>query len=76
MITAAATAADYEEGHASGVEWAKFDLRHSQSTSAGLAMLQDEARDATSRWSRAYYLGAARGYRSVIRTQKGGRWGT
>jgi hypothetical protein len=71
-----ATMQDYEEGYASGVEWGEADVREQRSTAAGLDQLAEEATTAAQRWSRAYYLGAMRGYRSVIRTRKGGRWGT
>jgi hypothetical protein len=67
---------EYAEGYSLGIEWGEADM------SAGLGLTHDEiARlreeaDTEHRWQRAFYLGALRGYRSVVRTLRAGRWGT
>lgn len=67
---------EYAEGYSLGVLWGEADM------SAGLGVthdeisrLQDESQS-EQRWARAFYLGALRGYRSVVRTLRDGRWGT
>ena len=69
-------AEEYAEGYALGAQWAEQDLRD------GLGLMPDEMErlgeeaETGSRWARAFYLGALRGYREVTRTLRDGRWGT
>lgn len=64
----------YEEGLTRGEEWAHEDQKNYTPASDTCAMLREEAQT-DQRWARAFYLGALRGYRSVARTLKAGRWG-
>ena len=66
---------EYAEGITYGTQWARQDLRNSMPVADEIARLREESRS-EQRWARAFYLGALRGYRSVTRTQKNGRWGT
>ena len=66
---------EYAEGVTYGTQWAQQDLRNSMPVADEIARLREESRS-EQRWARAFYLGALRGYRSVTRTQKDGRWGT
>lgn len=66
----------YSEGFSLGVSYAEADI------AAGLGTQHDELErlreEATTPQPhlRAFYLGALRGYRSVVRTLRDGRWGT
>lgn len=69
---------EYAEGFSYGVDWAVWDRRDHITAAAEVSLLQAEAVAAErvdSRALRAFYLGALRGYRSVARTLKAGRWG-
>lgn len=68
-------AAEYSEGHDYGTQWATQDVANSIPSSAELARLREETRT-ESRRLRAFYLGALRGYRQIVRTERAGRWGT
>lgn len=68
--------ADYRDGEAYGVEWGEQDMRDGLgTTSEWLETFRQESRAGT-QWSRAFYLGVLRGYRSIVRTLRDGRWGT
>lgn len=64
------TAIDYAEGFTLGEQWAEADRRDGLPSGPELALLEEEARGGYSRWSRAFYLGALRGYRGVVRTRR------
>ena len=66
---------EYAEGYTFGVEWAQADRAASLPAAEELSRLREEAETSTQRWSRAFYLGALRGYREITRTQLDGRWG-
>ena len=67
-------AEDYAEGLARGAEWALEDRSGYTPASETVALLREEART-DQRWARAFYLGALRGYRAVVRRKLAGRWG-
>ena len=64
----------YSDGYHVGTDWANADRRDHRPAADELAMMREEAQS-SQRWARAFYLGAMRGYRSVARTLKAGRWG-
>lgn len=65
---------DYTDGYSYGVQWAEEDRRNYAALSDEEERLHEETMT-EQRWARAFYLGALRGYRSVARTLKAGRWG-
>ena len=67
---------EYAEGYTFGVEWAQADRAAYLPAAEELSRLREEAETSKQRWSRAFYLGALRGYREITRTQLNGRWGT
>lgn len=66
---------DYADGYSHGVEWGEQDRADGQASAYWLSEFRVESR-VGSVWSRAFYLGALRGYRSIVRTLQQGRWGT
>lgn len=68
------TAADYATGYHYGRAWAEDDARNHVPASDWLETFREESQTG-SRWARAFYLGALRGYREECRSEKGGRWG-
>jgi hypothetical protein len=76
------TERDYRAGVDDGRRWAQQDL-DAYAVTHSLEMLRGEvetwrkiASGNATRAARAYYLGAYRGYREVIRTEREGKWGT
>lgn len=74
---AAAFMADkYADGKAEGRAWGEQDMREGESTSYWLMFFQADYETATTPGERARMLGVLRGYREVVRTLLGGRWGS
>lgn len=70
-------AEEYATGVSEGVLWAEQDLSEGGGhVSCWLAAFKADADVTGDRAHRARMLGVLRGYRSVVRTQLGGRWGT
>jgi hypothetical protein len=72
------TERDYRAGVDDGRRWAQQDL-DAHAVTYWLETLRAEVetwRTIGHAPTRAYYLGAYRGYREIIRTEREGKWGT
>lgn len=81
MIEARAEAAayiadQYATGKSEGIAWGEQDTREGESRDYWLDYFRGDYETATTRGERARMLGVLRGYREVVRTQLGGRWGS
>lgn len=71
------TAQAYAEGFFDGEYLGERELAEGLGNHHGeLAQVQEYARNALTRETRAYELGWLRGYRESVRTLRAGRWGT
>lgn len=68
---------NYAHGLDEGRAWGEQDIPLGLGTITGwLTEARANVDTAGTREARAYYLGYLRGYRDIVRTLKGGRWGT
>jgi hypothetical protein len=67
---------EYAAGVDDGRAYAETDRAGYEPAGYWLDTFAEEIRNAPTRGLKAYYLGALRGYREVVRTQREGKWGT